>query len=250
MHKIAILSDIHGNLAALEQVVADLEARGVARVFNLGDHLSGPLWPAETARFLMGRDWIHIAGNHDRGMCTHGPEELGLSDAFARRFLDEAALDWLRTLPPVLETDDEFLLCHGTPSDDSTYLLETVEHERARLATPAEIVSRLGRTAGSRMLLCGHSHMPRVVELSDGRTILNPGSVGLPAYRDDSPPAHVIENGSPLARYAILEYRQDRWQAELVTVPYDHLEAAERARRNGRPDWEIGLRTGFMQPAN
>lgn len=60
--RIALLSDIHGNLAALEAVAADIELRGVDQVANLGDSLSGPLLPLETARFLMAQDWIHLAG--------------------------------------------------------------------------------------------------------------------------------------------------------------------------------------------
>ena len=56
MPKLALLSDIHGNLPALQQVVADLQRRGVERVYNLGDGISGPLWPAETAQFLMAQE--------------------------------------------------------------------------------------------------------------------------------------------------------------------------------------------------
>ena len=66
MTRYAILSDIHGNLPALEAVVADAEAQGCDIFVNLGDTLSGPLWPRETAEYLMARDWPTIAGNHER----------------------------------------------------------------------------------------------------------------------------------------------------------------------------------------
>ena len=56
MQKIAILSDIHGNIPALEKVVDDINARRVDCVFNLGDHVSGPLWPKETIQYLMKQD--------------------------------------------------------------------------------------------------------------------------------------------------------------------------------------------------
>jgi predicted phosphodiesterase len=56
MQKIDLLSDIHGNLPALQQVVADLQRRGVERVFNLGDGISGPLWPKDTTQFLMAQE--------------------------------------------------------------------------------------------------------------------------------------------------------------------------------------------------
>jgi len=70
MARIAILSDIHGNLPALEAVVADAETRGCTQFLNLGDILSGPLWPAETADWLMPRGWPTIAGNHERQVLT------------------------------------------------------------------------------------------------------------------------------------------------------------------------------------
>ena len=71
--RIAFVTDIHGNLAALEAVVADCTRRAVSRVVNLGDSLSGPLLPAETADDLMSRDWFHLAGNHERQILRHGP---------------------------------------------------------------------------------------------------------------------------------------------------------------------------------
>lgn len=70
--RIAILADIHGNLPALEAVADDLDRRGVDAVVNLGDSLSGPLLPRETAQFLMARDWLHLAGNHERQLLTLG----------------------------------------------------------------------------------------------------------------------------------------------------------------------------------
>jgi predicted phosphodiesterase len=250
MSVLALLSDIHGNLPALQQVVADLQRRRVRRVFNLGDHLSGPLWPKETARFLMADDWVtqswvHIQGNHDRQLVTQDPAGHGPSDRYAYQQLSEIELNWLRSLPPTLEVAGEFYLFHASPSSDTTYLLETVERGRTRLATPSEIENRLGG-ARAPLLLCGHTHTPRLVQLPDRTLIVNPGSVGLPAYDDLHPEYHVVETGSPHARYALLEKRNGAWQVELVAVEYDHHLSADRARQNGRPDWEVGLRTGFM----
>jgi predicted phosphodiesterase len=246
MQKIALLSDIHGNLPALQQVVADMERRGVERVFNLGDHVSGPLWPKETIQFLMGQDWAHILGNHDRQLVSQDAGQHGPSDRYAFQHLSETEHSWLRGLPASLELEHQLLLFHGSPSSDSTYLLETIEHGRLRLAAPAEIEERLGRTRLP-VLLCGHTHTPRVVELADHTLIVNPGSVGLPAYYDDdfSKP-HVMETGSPHARYAILENIERGWRVEMVALEYDHHQAADQARKNGRLDWEMGLRTGFM----
>jgi predicted phosphodiesterase len=246
MQKIAVLSDIHGNIAALEKVVEDIKSRQVDGVFNLGDHVSGPLWPKETLEFLREQDWIQIRGNHERQLTQNDPKNHGLSDRYAYEKLNASDLDWLKALPAGREVQDEFLLFHGTPSSDMAYLLETVEHGRARLATQAEIIPRLDET-GPRFMFCGHTHIPRVVELPGNLLIVNPGSVGLPAYEADSPEHHVMETGSPHARYAIVEYRNGSWLAELVAISYDHQKAAEQARRNHRPDWEVGLQMGTMQ---
>lgn len=245
MQKIAIVSDIHGNLPALEKVIADMEARQVEQVFNLGDLVSGPLYPQETLQLLRKQNWIHIRGNHDRQLVDQDPQEHGLSDQYAYKHLSHADLDWLNTLPAHLLLQDQFFLFHGTPSSDSTYLLETVEHGSARLASPTEVAQRLGN-ASAAIMLCGHTHIPRVIETPQQTLIVNPGSVGLPAYDDETPEYHVMETGSAHARYAILEYKKNRWQAELIAVPYEHQLAAEQARKNGRPDWAYAIQNGVM----
>ncbi|MBN2387900.1 MAG: metallophosphoesterase family protein [Anaerolineales bacterium] len=245
MTRLAILSDIHGNLPALEAVAADLSRRGVERVVNLGDHLSGPLWPQETADFLRGRDWNHVMGNHDRRLVTQDPAEHGSSDHYAYTHTSEDARAWLACLPARVELDGGLLLFHGTPTDDTAYLLETVNGGHVRLADPVEIRQRLGAVSAA-LILCGHSHVPRLVALPGQGLILNPGSVGLQAYDDTAPEPHVIENGSPHARYALLEKHGPDWQAEFVLVPYDHPAAAAQAHRNARPDWERALQTGYF----
>jgi hypothetical protein len=80
--------------------------------------------------------------------------------------------------------------------------------------------------------------------LDDRRMIVNPGSVGLPAYDDDRPHPHLVESGSPHARYAILSKEGDGWAAELLSVEYDWEQAARDAEANGRTDWSRALRTG------
>lgn len=247
MKKIAILSDIHGNIAALEKVAADIETRQVDRVFNLGDHISGPLYPKETLQFLMKQDWVHISGNHDRQLTHQPPQQHGDSDRYASGFLSSSDLEWLRALPASKVVEDKFLLFHGTPFSDTTYLLETVENGSARLATHAEIDQKLGGTA-AQIMLCGHTHIPRIVETLQKSLIINPGSVGLPAYEDTTPEHHVMEAGSHHARYAILEHKNGKWQAELIAVDYDYQQAAAQARKNGRLDWEYSLQTGRIIP--
>jgi len=244
MKAIAVISDIHGNILALEEVVADIKRRHVDAVFNLGDHLSGPLWPKETVQFLMRQEWIQISGNHDRQLTKQDPGILGLSDGYALKAINDIEKEWLRALPPTVRADESILLFHGTPSSDSEYLLETVEHGRARLASQNEIKQRLGDTH-SPVMFCGHTHIQRIVQCGENIVIINPGSVGLPAYKDALPEPHVMESGSPHARYALLQY-ENKWNVELITVPYDFQKAAAQARKNNRPDWAIGLQSGYM----
>jgi len=224
--RIALVSDIHGNLPALEAVVEDIARRGADIIVNLGDSLSGPLMPLETAQFLMAQDWVQLAGNHERQLLTTPAEKRGPSDAFAHARLGAKEFEWIASLGHSLRFSPEVLLCHGTPSSDLEYFLETVEPTVFRAATQAEIDARLGQV--------------------DAQLIVNPGSVGLPAYDDIHPYPHAVETGSPNARYAIVERHESGWASRLIAVPYDHTAMAALALKNGRPDWAHALATGRM----
>jgi predicted phosphodiesterase len=243
--RIAILADIHGNLPALEAVVRDFSRRSIDAVVNLGDCVSGPLLPLETARFLMEQDWLHIAGNHERQLLTQGPGRWCPSDEFAHSQLTPAELKWLASLKPSARFSPEVVLCHGTPTSDSEYFLETVEPARVRAASLPEIDERLGKVDAA-LIACGHTHTPRSVRASTGQLIVNPGSVGLPAYDDVLPYPHVIETGSPDARYAIVERLPEHWVVTLITVPYAYEAMAKLAEKHLRNDWARALATGFI----
>lgn len=234
----AVLTDIHGNLPALLAVVADARAAGATAFVNLGDSLSGPLWPAETVDYLMTAGWPTIAGNHERQLLTLPVERTNTSDRFARDRLSAAQLAWLERQPETLAIGD--MLCvHGSPRSDAEHLVHSVADGTLRAASAAEIAARLDGAAAS-LILCGHSHVPRVARLADGRTIANPGSVGLQAYIDDHPDFYAVENGDPLARYALVR----AGEVDLRAVAYDHSAAADKAAREGRMDWAIALRSG------
>jgi predicted phosphodiesterase len=235
---LAVLSDIHGNLPALEAVIADARAAGATGFVNLGDSLSGPLWPAETADLLMRAGWPTIAGNHERQLLTHSLDRMNASDRFARGCLSDAHLAWLAAQPETLALDG--ILCvHGSRRSDVEHLIHSVAGIGLRDASDAEIVERLDGAAAP-LTLCGHTHVARVMTLPDGRTIANPGSVGLQAYTDDHPAFYSVENGDPLARYALVSGTT----VELCAIPYDHLSAAAKAEREGREDWAEALRSG------
>jgi predicted phosphodiesterase len=247
--RFAAISDIHGNLPALDAVLADIAQAGVDMTVNLGDILSGPLWVAETADRLMALELPTISGNHERQLLTLPRERMGPSDAHAATLLDERRRAWLAWLPTSLRLSDEVLCCHGTPDSDLVYFLETVTPDGLRAATQAEAGERAGAAlhdVPNGLILCGHTHVPRVMRLADGRLVVNPGSVGLQAYDDAHPHPHVVENGSPHARYALLTRGDAGWQVELRSVPYDAEPAAQVAERRGRPDWADALRSGFV----
>lgn len=241
--RLAVLSDIHGNVWALEAVLDDARRLGADLIVNLGDVLSGPLEPAATADLLMSLELPTLAGNHERQLLACAHEEGGPSDRFAFERTTERHRAWLAGLPPVLELSDEILACHGTPASDLVYFLEEI-HPGGSRAAPREAVEGHARGIERRLVLCGHSHVPRAVSICGGRLVVNPGSVGLQAYDGERPHFHAHENLSPHARYAICERGPAGWGVSHRCVAYDHGKAAATARRNGREDWARWLETG------
>ncbi len=245
--RFGVVSDIHGNLPALQAVVADAQARGgVDGWLNLGDILSGPLWPAETADWLMARGWTTMAGNHERQLLTQAPARMSPADRHTAERLTPAHRAWLAALPAQLRPAPGMLCVHGRPDCDVEYLLQTVTQKGQRDATPDEVARRLGESAAA-LVLCGHSHLQRVmsVVLPTGPVqVMNPGSVGLPAFDDEHGGPHVNESGSPHARYALIDDGGPGWRCELRQVDYDWEAAARQAEANGRGDWADALRTG------
>jgi len=244
--RIAAISDVHGNLLALDAVLADIEARSVDLTVNLGDLLSGALQPRETGERLMALGLITVRGNHERQVLTIAPDRMGASDRLAYDTMTPAQRDWFESLPPTAEPAPGVLAFHGTPTDDLTELLETVEPGGARPATQEEVLSRLGAEADRPLLLCGHTHLQRAMRLPSGGVVVNPGSVGWPAYADDYPYPYVMQAGSPHARYAIADDSNGPWTWEFRAVEYDWTTAAALAEDHGHPDVAIALRTGFV----
>jgi putative phosphoesterase len=245
--RIAVVADIHGNVRALRAVMDDLREVAPDTVVNLGDCVSGPLEAADTADLLISLAWQTVRGNHDRQLLDRTPETMGRSDHAALGELKNHHKAWLANLEPNAEVED-LLLCHGAPDDDTVYLTEVVEPDgRVRLATRAEIGRRL-RGVGASIVLCAHSHVPRMIALDQDRVVVNPGSVGLPAYIDAEPVRHAMEVGAPHARYALLDRRKsgERWRVTFRAVAYDWDGAAARAAEKGREDWARWISTGYV----
>jgi Predicted phosphoesterase len=243
---IAVISDVHGNRLALEAVLNDIEERGIAQVVNLGDSLFGPLDPLGVAELLRKHpSMIHLMGNCDEILLEE--RELAGSYGYVKPLLDEGLSDWIRGFRPAWEYED-LLFCHGTPYSNREYLLEKVSSQGQAYKEVEELVSELeGMTAS--YVFCGHSHVPCMKALPGGLTIVNAGSVGLPAYYEQVPYPHRMEAGSPHARYCIVARSgTGEWSVEPIAVEYDWEQASRQASDNGRMDYAYSLLTGRAIP--
>ena len=215
---LALLYDVHGNLSALEAVLADAVTAGAQRFLLGGDYaLFGP-WPAETvARLRELGDATWIRGNVDRW--TANPDQVpdaGVGEAVAacRAELGDATADELGRLPAQIVIDGT-LYCHASPlSDLRSFLPEAAEDEDEILAGTSE-----------RRIVFGHTHLAFSRVRPDGIELLNPGSVGMPF------------DGETSAAYALV--REDG-AIERRRVSYDHAASAAAVReRFGDAEWAL-----------
>jgi predicted phosphodiesterase len=180
--RIAVLSDIHAVLPALEAVLAEPDVAGADRIVLTGDLAAGPQ-PVETldALVALGERALWVKGNADRelvtlrgGGTTEIPDPIAPWAAAALRD-DQVAL--LHGLPATATLDlgptlGETVFCHATPRDDEEVVLVDSRVERW-----AEVYAGLDPRV--RTVVCGHTHMP-YARLVDRRLVVNPGSVGMP----------------------------------------------------------------------
>jgi diadenosine tetraphosphatase ApaH/serine/threonine PP2A family protein phosphatase len=245
--RFAAIADVHGNYLALEAVLADIRAQGITEIVNLGDMASGALDARRTMDLLMALDAVHVLGNHDRYLIDREPDKMGSWDRPAHAQLDAKHLDWLRAVPMTQVFRGQVFLCHATPDHDEVYWLEQVLPDGSVRMAALDAIEAAAKGISQKLILCAHSHIARAVRLRDGRLIVNPGSVGCPGYRDSHPPIpHVVEAGTPGARYAIVELVGQAWQVTFRHVPYDHEVMAALARNNGMPALASALATGWI----
>jgi predicted phosphodiesterase len=181
---VAVLSDIHGVLPALDAVLAEPDVAGAERIVLTGDIAAGPEPSAVLDRLLdLGDRVTWVRGNADRELVELAagadipiPDEIS---PWAARQLSADHLDWLAALPhPVTLAVDGFgsvLFCHGTPRDDAEVVLVDT-----RLDRWADVLADVPGDVET--ILCGHTHMP-FTRLAHRRQIINPGSVGMPYGR-------------------------------------------------------------------
>lgn len=217
--RVAVLADIHGNLPALEAVLADVALEAPDLVVSCGDVASGPL-PVEALDLLRALSAARfVRGNADRSLVTAfdggqfsdmpGPGAEWCAAQLSRDHRDFLA-SFLPTVPVQIDGLGRVLFCHGSPRSD----VEMMTSE-----TPEQRLRELTAGVDARVIVCGHTHMP--FDRNAGRVrVINPGSVGMPY-------------GRPGAYWALLGP-----DVEFRRTDYDREAAAARIRRSGWPGAE------------
>jgi putative phosphoesterase len=239
--RIAVLSDIHANLDALQAVWQDIEQQKPDAVYCLGDLVGYGAYPNEVIAFLQERQVPTVLGNYDEGV---GFDLSECGCAYTRpddRLRGDQSLRWtqaktgaeaktyLQTLPLQIRLEErspKLLLVHGSPRKVNEYIFED---------RPVATFERIARLAGADVLLFGHTHLPYQKRV--GATLfVNDGSVGKP------------KDGDPRACYALLELGR-RTRVEFRRVVYD-VEAAVRAVETSGlpPQFGEELRAGGSTP--
>jgi putative phosphoesterase len=227
--RIAVITDIHGNLPALEASLDAIEQIGVDEVFCGGDLVGYGPHPNEVCALIQDRAIPTIYGNYDYAIArnlddcgcayvTQHDRELGQrSVAWTLEHTDQAAKDYMRALSfdlHFLVGDRDVHLVHGSPRKVNEYLFED---------KPARLYERLAAAETAQVLVFGHTHKPWIHEYG-GVLFVNCGSVGKP------------KDGDPRAGFAILELDEaGRVAASIARVPYDAEAVAREVAAAGLP---------------
>lgn len=214
--KIAVISDIHGNLTALDAVLEDIENQGCEKVFVLGDYaMAGPR-PSETVNWFMKQqgnpNYKMIQGNTDF-MIANYTDELydsvkNKAPIMAEALKDDVKIlniiqkDFLKNLPIQLQIEEEgvkILLVHGSPRKNNEDILPD---------TPLNEVEEMLKNVEADVVLCGHTHIPCGFQLPNKKTVVNVGSIGRP-FTQDPKSCYLkltVENGKCLFEHRFVEY--------------------------------------------
>lgn len=235
--RVAILSDIHGNLAALEAVIADLKFASPDLVIQGGDLAMAGHRPAEVVDLIRELGWAGVVGNTDevlwsdesRAALERNASKLGpllriiFDDARAtKELLGEERVGWLRTLPGEWRSESVGVaLVHASPGN--------LWRSPGADSSDAELVTTYGGL-GARIAVYGHIHRP-YVRVVEGFTVANSGSVGSPYDGDPRPSYLLIEDGRVAIRR--VEYDVERECRELIASGYPHAAWIAEIRRRG-----------------
>lgn len=176
----AVISDVHGNLPALQAVLADIAAEGFDSIVSAGDLASGPL-PAECIELLASStiDVDYVMGNTDRGViAAFDVRKAGMApeddrhpiDQFAARRITEMHRDMLAAFRPTVRIGN-VLVCHGSPDSDEFVVT---------MKSPRERVQRAAEQTDASIIVGGHVHHQFTTPAGPGRIWVNAGSVGMP----------------------------------------------------------------------
>lgn len=212
--KLAIVSDIHGNLTALDAVLADLERVGPDRVVQGGDLVVNGPRPAECLAAVRERGWAGIRGNTDQALWDQEshpvPSAMAATAGWAKEHLSDGDLTWLQGQPLEWRDGDEVALVHAVPGDLWTVIREDAPDEELR--------STYGPLAARLAVYC-HIHVPFIRQVGGHLTVANTGSVGLPFDGDPRAAYLLVEDGTPSTR----------------RVPYDLERAVHDLHATGHP---------------
>jgi predicted phosphodiesterase len=222
--RLGVISDIHANLPALEAVLAEIEAAGVDELWSLGDVVGYGADPDACTEAVQERCALSLVGNHDMGvlevldLSTFSPAAAEAA-RWTRRTASSETLEYLRGLEP-LDESREAAVYHASPRDPVwEYVLwpeqaeecMAIQGERVSLVGHSHLALRFGAVNGG--VRAEQAAAEETVDVSEGRWILNPGSVGQPRDRDP--------------RAAWLELDTEAWRATWHRVAYDIDRAAE-----------------------
>jgi len=226
--KILVVSDIHGNLAALEAVHEKADV-----VFCLGDIVNYGPYPKECIKRIRDMTDKVVRGNHDNAMgsdvdCGCSAKYKELSDAgkiFTRTVLNEYEREFLENLPVTLNIkldEIEFLLSHGSPGGDLYKYLRPDVSDRELEEELKDVIADV--------VFIGHTHLPMIRKIKDV-TIVNPGSVGQP------------RDGIPMASYAVWE----DGRIEIKRVSYNIEATVKGLRATNMPSKNITILTDILK---
>jgi diadenosine tetraphosphatase ApaH/serine/threonine PP2A family protein phosphatase len=226
--RVAVISDVHANLYALEAVLGEIDREPPERIWCLGDTVGYGPHPNECCVLVHERADLVLIGNHD--LVALGSAEVGLEDfnpeaaaasLWTQEQLSEESRSFLQSLEPTAEVEGAQLF-HGSPRDPVwEYVLDEIVALQSFALTSAPVVL-VGHTHVSTALVLhrggldgGHAPGGLETRLDDGRWLLNPGSVGQP--RDGNPHAAFLELdlGSRWARFRRVAYPVSRTQEEI-----------------------------------
>jgi len=221
--KVALISDVHGNVSALRAVMEHARTNGAKAFLNAGDAVGLP-HPVETIQMLRGKDVLNVVGNIDRTALkiVSGKKVKDRQWEMATELLGESELEWLGSLPDDLRLDicgRTVLVTHASPGQEA---------EKLTPSTPETRLRHLAGESRADVIVTGHSHVPMVREC-DGTLFVNPGSAGRPRDGAD-------------ASYALLDLPSVN--AELIRVPYDARGVAEELRAQGFKDLPKDVENG------